>query len=183
MHSLKNESSEILSSVDEGSLEKYLIIFTALKLCCYKYDFHMQQNADSRLAGKRKALPQRLLCIDRKHNYKLLEYRHGSPSPFSSQLPFLSLSSVQNFVPGFPAQSPCYALSFELQTIDDIFPAAVEIRWFIVYIMASPRGAHNESVPSTPLREGPEEKQVLINNCSIFHPHGQAQIRHIARSR
>lgn len=40
--------------------------------------------------------------------------------------------------------SPCYALSFELQTIDDIFPVAIGIRWVIVtYIMASPRGAHN----------------------------------------
>lgn len=150
----------------------------------------MHQNADCRLAssyckGKRKALSQRLLCIDWKHNYKLLEYRQGSPSPFSSHLPFLSLSSVQYFVSGFPAQSPCYALSFKLLTTGDIFPVAIEIRWVIVtYIMASPRGAQNYSVPSsTPLRVRPEKKQVLIKKCSIFHSHGQAQIRHMARSR
>lgn len=44
-------------------------------------------------------------------------------------------------MPAFPT---LVSVSLELQTIDDIFPAAIEIRWVVViYIMASPRGAHN----------------------------------------
>lgn len=41
---------------------------------------------------------------------------------------------MQYFVPGFPTQSPRYALNFELQTTGSIIPVAIEIRQAYCYL-------------------------------------------------
>lgn len=55
---------------------------------------------------------------------------------FSStpQLLFLSLVSVQYFVPGFPTQESMLSLHFELLTTGGIIPVAIEIRQAYCYL-------------------------------------------------
>lgn len=133
----KNESNETHSSLDEGSVEKCVIVFTAFKLSCCQCSFYTHQNADYRLATekeiKKRALPEqgRLLFVFTKST--TINFQNTVTAAQVHLL--LSYYSSTFFNAVFCACiSSCYALNFEPLTTGDIIRVAIEIRQAYCYL-------------------------------------------------